>query len=278
MQSAAWQQETSHYYQEEQYLSLLAIANATSLDQLRGLTTEQLQAANYLSVWRSPYGTFQYGPAVDGTFVPDLPGKLLLQGAYTKDLNVMVGHNSDEGLLFVDPSIQSNKAYKAYLASFFTSATEDVIEYIADVLYPPIFDGTYPWTDWVSRTATTIAEGQGFACNSVYLDHAYGNRTYAYLFSVPPGLHGEDVAYTFYNGGAASATVLNTTTAFVLQDWIASFAIDGVPAAPGVKGVPKFNMYGSHATVEDLGEASISLIVDPASNNRCDWWQLALYE
>jgi hypothetical protein len=39
------------------------------------------------------------GPVVDGTFVPALPGKLLLQGAFDHGVKVMVGHNFDEVLL-----------------------------------------------------------------------------------------------------------------------------------------------------------------------------------
>ena len=38
----------------------------------------------------------ELGPVVDGNFVPDLPGKLLLQGAFAKNLKVMVGHNANE--------------------------------------------------------------------------------------------------------------------------------------------------------------------------------------
>lgn len=189
----------------------------------------------------------------------------------------MVGHNSDEGLLFVDPSIQSEAAYKTYLASFFTSASQDVINYIATTLYPPVFNGTYPWTSWIQLVATTIAESQGFACNSVYLNHAFNNKTYAYLFDVPPALHGGDVAYTFYNGDLASSTVTNTTAAVILQDWITTFAIKGKPST-SVAGVPKFKKYGKQATVAVLGQSSVTLAVDPASNNRCTWWQKALYE
>lgn len=36
------------------------------------------------------------GPVVDGSFVPDLPGKLLLEGKFAKDVKVMVGHNANE--------------------------------------------------------------------------------------------------------------------------------------------------------------------------------------
>lgn len=36
------------------------------------------------------------GPVVDGSFVPDLPGRLLSRGDFAQDVKVMVGHNANE--------------------------------------------------------------------------------------------------------------------------------------------------------------------------------------
>ena len=38
------------------------------------------------------------GPTAGGHIAPELPQKLLLQGSYAKDLKIMVGHNTLEGL------------------------------------------------------------------------------------------------------------------------------------------------------------------------------------
>lgn len=46
------------------------------------------------------YGSFSYGPVVDGVFAPKLPGMLLKEGSFAKDVSVMAGHNTNEGPLF----------------------------------------------------------------------------------------------------------------------------------------------------------------------------------
>lgn len=108
--------------------------------------------------------------------------------------------------------------------------------------------------------------------NTFYLDKAYGNKTYAYFFTVPPALHGEDIPYTFFNG--PSASVLSAPIAIALQEYLTHFAETG---SPNEVGVPNFIMYGANATVQNLGITGISEVMDPAANARCNWWQKALY-
>jgi hypothetical protein len=150
------------------------------------------------------------------------------------------------------------------------------VDHIVEVLYPPVFDGSYPYTTQYQRAALIISEG-AFTCNNYYLAKAYKNETYNYLFAVPPALHGFDVAYTFFLGGATSLLpndVTNRTVAFALQDFITSFAEKGAPEAPGIT---MFNMYGDNASVLRLNITGIDEIRDSNANKRCDWWQLALF-
>jgi carboxylesterase type B len=83
-----------------------------------------------------------------------------------------------------------------------------------------------------------------------------------------------DVPYTFYNG-PDPAEVISPQIAMALQEYITNFAEKGTPNGPGV---PHFQMYGPHATVQDLNITGISELMDPAANYRCDWWQKALYQ
>lgn len=144
--------------------------------------------------------------------------------------------------------------------------------------------GSYGYIDQISRTALTRAEFL-IACNSFYLDTAFKNQTYTYIFAIPPALHGSDIPYTYYNGeglepvnaSTGSWGLQNVTVALTLQDWIVTFARDGKPSAPGISGVPAFTTYGPDAMIEDLNLSSISVIRDPAANERCKWWQKALY-
>lgn len=248
---------------------------ATSLAELRNLSSDVVIKANAQQVaYDATYGQFVYGPVVDGNFVPLQPGQLLAQGRFDKDVRVMVGHNANEGQYFTPPYITSNEALKAQLKSAFFSAPDQSIDYITDVLYPPIFDGTYAYTDQYSRARLIISEGV-FTCNTNYLSTALNNETYSYLFAVPPAFHGQDVPYTYYTGGALSPTgVVNRTVAIALQDFITSFAENGKPEAEGIR---QFNMYGPDASVLDLNITGIDEVRDSNANARCNWWQLALY-
>ena len=116
-----------------------------------------------------------------------------------------------------------------------------------------------------------------FTCNTNYLSTGFHNKTYSYLFSIPPGLHGQDVSYTFYEGGSATDvnpySVQNRTVAVALQEFITSFAKTGVPEAEGVR---SFEMYGPDARVLDLNVTGIEEIHDSNASERCKWWQLGL--
>jgi len=276
-QSPGWSPVQSNVQTENTFQKLLRLTNTTSLAQLRAVPTELLQRANFQQIaYDSSYGQYTYGPTVDGLFVPLQPGQLLAQGRFDKSVNVMVGHNADEGSLFTPGTIRSNDALVAQLQSAFPVTPNSSIEYITKTLYPPVFDGTYPYRTQFARGDLIISEGI-FTCNTRYLSTGFGNKTYSYLFAVPPAIHGQDVAYTYFTGGAASTSptgVTNRTIAIALQQFIASFAETGKPAAPGIQ---KFDMYGPNASVLRLNVTGIDQIRDSNANARCAWWQKALF-
>ena len=97
--------------QQEQILDdYLALLNVTSIEEARQLSFEALATANTIQVGGANYGSFVYGPAVDGDFVPALPGELLLHGQYAKDVKVMVGHNADEVSFPISEDERANKS------------------------------------------------------------------------------------------------------------------------------------------------------------------------
>jgi len=260
-----------HLQQEQIFQEFLRLLNVSTIQQARQLPSQALIMANLIQVAHSVYGGFVYGPVVDGLFVPDVPGKLFLQGSYDKCVKVMVGHNADEGLVFTPPFITNNTAYEAFLKTSYPDISPSVVSYISNVLYPPVFDGSLGYKDNIGRAVLTISESI-FTCNTYYLDKAYGNNTYAYQFSVPPALHGADVPYSFYDG--PSAAVTNDTVAVALQEYLTSFVENGKPSGPNI---PMFPLYGNGAEEEDLNITSIMEMMDPSANARCDWWQKGLY-
>ena len=118
-------------------------------------------AANAVQVGKSYFADFVYGPVVDGVFTTDLPGKALLTGAYVKDVDVLVGHNSNEGISFADPFLTTDDQLSEFIRVAFPQATPQVVDYIFGVLYPPPpqNNGTLVYTTNTDRLALAIGEG-----------------------------------------------------------------------------------------------------------------------
>jgi cholinesterase len=259
------------------WASYLTNSTISTVSQLREVPSSVLQTVNAITVGLAAYGQFTYGPVVDGLITPALPGVLLSHGQFDKDVKVMVGHNSEEGVFFASPFIQNNTAYIEEIATTFPDASNATVDYITTELYPPVFDGTEPYTTQFERTALTVSDF-AFACNTRYLDLAFGNQTYSYLFSVPPGLHGEDIPYTFFNGDTSTSDdgyPVNAFLATTLQRYITNFAILGTPNGVGV---PYFPIYGPNSTVLEIASDELIITIpDDLANERCAWWQKALY-
>jgi carboxylesterase type B len=280
-QSPGFVPVTSSHQQEKTFQNYLKLLNVSTIEEARNVSSAKLQLANAITVGLAGYGGFTYGPVVDGNFQPALPGQLLARGEFDKSVKVMVGHNANEGLLFTPPFINNSSDIQNLLASTIPSinAYPETLDYITNTLYPPVFDGSQAqgYTNNIDRASALVAE-LSFTCNTFYLDKAYKNQTYAYLFSAPPALHGFDIPYTFYNVNETSNSsirgVPNPAIAIALQEYITSFAQRG---NPNTQGVPHFDLYGANATVQNLNVTGINQLRDPAANARCNWWQKALF-
>lgn len=281
IQSPAWTPMTSTVIQEQRTQDFLRFANVSSIAEARDLPTEQLMAANDAQIFASPYGSYGFGPSVDGEYVIQDPKLELSQGRFEASVKIMVGQNSNEGLLFAAP-VTNDAQYLDFIRANFPTAGEAAISHIATDLYPSVFDGSMGYEDQVARAALTMGEGT-FVCNAFALNSAYGSHS-SYLFNVFPGLHAQDVEHTFYNPDVAypGLPVLtmwgdNQTVAYVMQDYFTSFAAQGTPESL-VDGLAAVSTYGVNATLTVLGTEGISIGADPAANERCAWWLMALAE
>ena len=159
------------------YASLVSGQNISTVQQLRNLSTTDLYNTNYVAQLVAPYATFIYGPAIDGKFVPQLPQELLAHGQFDQSLNVIVGHNLDEGAYFTFPFLFNESDFVANIRTKFPSATPEVVNYITQTLYPPVFDGSLGYTTQFERMALLTSENS-FTCTTRFLDKAFKNRTY----------------------------------------------------------------------------------------------------
>ncbi|KAF0329845.1 carboxylesterase family protein [Colletotrichum asianum] len=257
IQSPAFFPHVNASQQEENLQTFLALLNVSTLAEARKLP----------SSLTTPSST------MDG-YVPSHQANLFARGQFDRDVDVMFSHNANEGLIFTDPSVTDGFAFRGLISKLLPSFNASLVEHIAEIVYPPVFDGTQPYVDDLGRGTVLMAETR-IVCNTLFFRRAFGNESLAYIFGVPPSLHGDDLKYTFYNGAYGAqmnSRSLNVTIAEVLQDYIASYAISGKPATD-VSGVGVFPKVGSKSTAWTLDVAGVQSTVDGAVNDRCSWWQ-----
>lgn len=87
-----------------QYRRFVASAGCqweTAFDCLCKRSARVLQRANQKETGRAEWGQFTFGPAIDGIYVRDLPGRELLHNNFVKNISILVGHNEYETSLTV---------------------------------------------------------------------------------------------------------------------------------------------------------------------------------
>ncbi|KAM0605735.1 hypothetical protein ACHAP0_008958 [Verticillium nonalfalfae] len=221
--------------------------NITTLAGLLEVPFDVLWKANEITIATAHWGNFGWGPAVDGDFVPDLAGRLLDEGKFDSSVEVFHGVNSNEGFIFTSPLITNDDGYTTdLLGPLLPDASADALQELKTSIYPEIYDGSYPWTSQFGRSEATHGDSW-FSCNNRYISRVFAKTVRGYLFDVGAGHHGTDIAYTFFNEGADGIDPILATR---LQLYLTSFAKTGDP-----------NM-----NVRDIGD-----------NERCTWWQEALY-
>ncbi|KAI1829234.1 hypothetical protein DTO006G1_9824 [Penicillium roqueforti] len=278
IQSGGWVPVITKKQQNATLKQFLDLLGVKTIKEARKLPSDKLIAANAFQVYYSPWATFTYGPVVDNNFIPDFAWRLLLEGKFDEAVNVMMGHNSNEGLLFTNPDSRNSDAFLANLLAAAPISLENA-KYIAEVLYPPIYDGSHGYKDPVQRVALFTSEW-ALNCYTDDLRRANNNETYAYQFSIPPGLHAQDVPYTFYQKGSTLTSILfnipvsNVTVALAMQDWFTSFALHGSPYSDLA---PEIRVQGPDARLMDIGQNSFNVIHDPNDNPRCRFWQTVPY-
>jgi cholinesterase len=273
LQSPGFQPFPGHWEQDDLLQRYLALLNVSTIQEARQLPFAALSAANIELVANSPYGTFTFAPAVDGSFSPSLPGNLLAQGDFDTSVSIITGFNTHETLYFTDPDNTNNSVLISDVSTAFPDVKPSVTDFIAQTLYPPVFNGSYPYMTFFERAELVLAES-AFTCNTFYLHEAFKSYapSYGYRFSVPPAYHGEDVPYTYYTGATSSG--VNSTIALLMQRYFTRFALTGNPNKAGDVSIPT---YGASAQILDLNVTGFNVILDPNDNERCRWWQKSLY-
>ncbi|KAF2663546.1 alpha/beta-hydrolase [Microthyrium microscopicum] len=274
---------------EDNLQTFLNLSGVSSIEEARKLPSEKLVAANFQMVTYSSYGSFTFGPTIDHNFVQTLPALALKNGDFDDDIRLLIGHNSDEGLIFASASTVNASVFPINVVASAPTLSQEDLDFIDNKLYPAVFDGSAGWPDDVMRSATFAAD-IGFLCNAYALGK-YTKDAYMYEFGVYPALHGTDIQYTFYNGPStpgsnAGATPTNSTlakrgvkemttynkAAVSLQEWITSFAMTGKPSTshPEVA----FPLYGGDQKILKLVDDQSAPVTakDDIVADRCNAW------
>ncbi|PYI00090.1 carboxylesterase family protein [Aspergillus ellipticus CBS 707.79] len=275
IQSPVWYPQSTQQ-QESARRQFLELLNVTSIEEARSLESNQLIAANAEQIAStSAYGTFTYGPVVDGTFAPDLPSRILLDPSFKwKHLRVLSSHTSDEGLAFIPPAGMNSSAYESIIEAYFPGLLPETMGNISQTLYPPVYNSSSPqnpeYGSPMERASLTVSDAF-FQCKNLYLNTIF-NTTYAYVFNMPPGLHAQDIPFTFYNHSVpdVEAEFFDEDLALTMQDHIVSFVREGVPSPQATP----WEAYEEHGRVLSLASKNVTMIPDPVDNSRCRlWWE-----
>ncbi|PYH46979.1 alpha/beta-hydrolase [Aspergillus saccharolyticus JOP 1030-1] len=257
--------------------AFLELLNVSSIEEAQSLPSEQLIATNAYQIANTPiYGTFTYGPVVDGSLVRDWPSKILLDPNFGwQDLRLMTGHASNEGLIFTPPAGVNSSAYATILSDFLPDLAPESLEDIAQTLYPTSSNASAAnlgYSDALGRMALTISDAF-FTCKNQYLSIALD--TYAYIFDVPPGLHSYDLYFTFYDPARPDPSVVDVDLALAIQDYIISFVREGRPSSLAAAAATSWIPYRAQNQVLNIQAGNISSVPDPVGRDRCQvWWKL----
>jgi carboxylesterase type B len=188
----------------------------------------------------------------------------------------MLSHTSNESVPFTSTNVTTAADLRAYVIEQFPEISNATVDYMLDVVWPDLLDGTYPWTTEFARAVKIGTEIQ-FACSSRYLSVAFGNATYDSIFAYPPGYHAQDVPYLFFNGDTTTlddGLAVNPTIAHALQDHVLTFAETGNPNYVGE--ALTWPLYGSSAETLEYTYSGQVIVTDDLKNDRCAWIQQAM--
>lgn len=250
------------------YSEVVAAANCSSaadtLECLRTVDVNALETINQNLNQAAFFGTFLFVPVVDGEFITQRPTLSLQQGKVNGNALYAVT-NTFEGRIFVSASNPLNAS--EYTRQLFPNVGP-AQEGAAAALYNG--QGT-------NLDQDIAIQGESiFICPTYFLLNAFKGRAHKGEYAVPPGDHGQDVAYYF--GG----TVTFNNTDFI-KAFASSFLSFVMFQSPDVKFTqtitpanwPVFSRGNTEMLFNrtDAGQPLVKTVTtDSALLQRCQFW------
>ncbi|KAJ7125538.1 Alpha/Beta hydrolase protein [Mycena crocata] len=240
---------------------------ADSMACLRAVDANVLEAANTNINRGGFFGTFLLVPVIDGEFITQRPTLSLQQGKVNGEALLAVT-NTFEGTNFVNQGVSVTAAqYSLNLFPGFGTTQADTV----GTLYAGL--GT-------QQFQVNAVQGESiFICPTYYLLSAFTGRSFKGEFAIPPGGHGQDVAFYFPGGGTPSFNNTQFINAFAQ-----SFTSFIVNLDPNIKVdpatiTPHWDMFNVQDT-EMLFNRTVAgaPVVEPITTSdallqRCQFWE-----
>ncbi|KAF9544962.1 alpha/beta-hydrolase [Agrocybe pediades] len=239
-----------------------------TLDCLRLVDVNTLQAANVKISQGGFFGTFVFVPVVDGTFITDRPTRLLQHRRFNGKILYSVT-NTFEGVTFVNQSTANTVQVADYVTQLFPNISPRQAK-AAAAKYAGL--GTN-----IDQVSGIMGEAI-FICPTYYLLRAFGGKAFKGEFAIPPGYHGQDVAYYFTNGVAPPFANPKFDTAFADSFMDFTMHLNPNDKHDPANITPLWQMWqGSNEMLfnkTDGGDAVVQPIkTSTALLDRCNFWQ-----
>ncbi|EGN99361.1 hypothetical protein SERLA73DRAFT_152978 [Serpula lacrymans var. lacrymans S7.3] len=153
---------------------------------LRTVNATTLETVNYNLAENAFYGTYIFVPVVDGTFIVERPSVTLAKGL-------------TNGVGSFSPNSRGWNSFVNLNESL--SVTEYVSNLFPDMTPLQVQEAAYMY----NNTGTALEQAFGvygdsiIVCPTYFLLQTFAGRSYKGLFAIPPGYHGNDIAYYFNN-------------------------------------------------------------------------------
>ena len=246
-------------------------AGVRSVDEARRLPTEVLRNANLKAQAATPFNLAYFGPTIDGNLLLDILPRSYNEGKYIKDLSLITSDNRNESRFLGNQSIKTNADFNNWVYTNFPSASSNIKSYIINDLYPPKYDGSLPYTSPQQRSDLATTEYL-ISCNTISIANAYNKQTYNYVFSIPPAIHAQDLAYTYYPTGTTPG--FYPEIAIALQGYLTQFVLKGNPNG---NRLPNWPTFSQQANAIDFTTSGVELTTSDAANGRCTFWNQGSY-
>ncbi|KAH7906752.1 Alpha/Beta hydrolase protein [Hygrophoropsis aurantiaca] len=191
-------------------------SSADTLACLRTVNATAIETVNEYIAASAFYGSYVWVPVVDGTLITERPSVTMASGQVNGEYYLAVG-NTFEGPDFVNQN--ETLTVTDYVSQLFPDLPLEQVEeaaYIYSGLGTPVDQANYIMGESI------------FVCPTYFMLAPFAGRSWKGIFAIPPGLHGDDVAYYFDD---VAPPYNNTQFRTAFDDIFMAFAMHNNPNA-----------------------------------------------